>query len=441
MLIELYGKNFGCFRDEFRLSMVAADIDPGNDRGIIEVEIEGEAKPLRLLRAAAIYGANASGKSTILRAAEILRSLFSEGYPSRVVRLSTSAPLAEAYTPFAGNEGDEPVRLGLLGAVEGKVYDYDIYFGEKKVIQERLSLVSTQPPIELFKRTESGVEGEWCENPNFKIISDEHRDDTPLLALAGLVAPKLAGGVCKGLAELLGIEQNYGLKWNQRGFQRSMSLGKRLYEESDLRRWVIAKMSEADVGITNLESQKIERVLRVATGRRLFPEMDASERKSVDYRLVFEHGGSEKRFSLLADQESAGTLAFAEKLPVLYDLINRDESGVAFVDEIHDSLHPTLLQAIIRHFNCEVPMKGLKGQLIFTTHETALLDAEAKDNILRRDQVYFTKKLADGSSQLYSLVEFKERNNLNLRKRYLEGRYGALPLLDGFQDRGQSEVG
>ncbi|NJL31661.1 MAG: hypothetical protein HC898_08535 [Phycisphaerales bacterium] len=64
MLLELYGQNFGCFRDKFVLSMLATDIDPGSDRGIIEVEVEGEKEPLRLLRAVAIYGANASGKST-----------------------------------------------------------------------------------------------------------------------------------------------------------------------------------------------------------------------------------------------------------------------------------------------------------------------------------------------------------------------------------------
>ena len=67
MLLEFYGRNFGCFRDEFRLSMLATDVDPGSDRGVVEVKVEGEDEPLRLLRAVAIYGPNGSGKSTVLR--------------------------------------------------------------------------------------------------------------------------------------------------------------------------------------------------------------------------------------------------------------------------------------------------------------------------------------------------------------------------------------
>ena len=62
MLVEFYGQNFGCFRDEFRLSMLATDIDPNSDRGIVKVRVDGDAEPLRLLRAVAIYGPNASGK-------------------------------------------------------------------------------------------------------------------------------------------------------------------------------------------------------------------------------------------------------------------------------------------------------------------------------------------------------------------------------------------
>ena len=72
MLIEFFGRNYGCFRDEFHLSMLATDIDPDNPRGVVEVPVEGEAEPLRLLRCAAIYGPNASGKSTVLRAAAAL---------------------------------------------------------------------------------------------------------------------------------------------------------------------------------------------------------------------------------------------------------------------------------------------------------------------------------------------------------------------------------
>jgi AAA15 family ATPase/GTPase len=119
---------------------------------------------------------------------------------------------------------------------------------------------------------------------------------------------------------------------------------------------------------------------------------------------------------------------------VFYDLARGPDSTALFIDEIDESLHPALLQGIIRHFNCEIPVADVRGQLIFVTHETALLDAEAKNALLRRDQVYLVEKDASGAARLYSVAEFKERNNLNLRRRYLQGRYGALPSLGSFKE-------
>ena len=96
-------------------------------------------------------------------------------------------------------------------------------------------------------------------------------------------------------------------------------------------------------------------------------------------------------------------------------------------------MHPVLLQAVIGQFN-RMPAHKAHGQLVFTVHETSLLDAEAKNAVLRRDQIYFTEKDTNGASRLYSLAEFRERNNLNIRRRYLQGRYGALPAVGSFAE-------
>ena len=122
MLIELYGANFGCFRDEFSLSMLATDIDPGSCKGVVSVDIDGDAKPLRLLRSVAIYGPNASGKSTVLRAANALRFLLENSAQLR------SDQRLLPYEPFALDAAhrDAPVSLALCqegsschGPVEG----------------------------------------------------------------------------------------------------------------------------------------------------------------------------------------------------------------------------------------------------------------------------------------------------------------------------------
>src|SRR5687767_14185768 len=145
MLIEYFGENFGCFRDAFRLSMLATDIDPDSDRGIVEVAVSGDPEPLRLLRSAALYGPNASGKSTILRAARSLGLLI-----FRAARFRSDEPI-DFYEPFAGGRAAEkPVRLGLKAVVDGNVYDYEVAFDQFQVIHERLDQQLLDQSLTLF---------------------------------------------------------------------------------------------------------------------------------------------------------------------------------------------------------------------------------------------------------------------------------------------------
>ena len=450
MLIEFYGKNFGCFRDEFRLSMVAAKIDAGDDRGIVEVKVDGQEEPLRLLRAAAIYGANASGKSTILAAVDSLRRLIA-GYRRRELVTLADSLLENSYTPFAGSK--DPVELGLVANLGGKIYDYRITFGPELVKGERLSLVETGPKeVLLFNREKKGATGKWSDDPRFRLISEDQRPNVPLLNVASFVAPGLAGEIADGLSLFLGAAfyPAHFPPYISRHRSRPMRFSdpaKRVHDDPKFRTWLTDRLASADVGIAEVKSQKIEEELDFGpsisdrTTSKNTLARGGGTGKIVRYELKMGHRAGEGNFELPLYRESTGTVAFIRLAPFIYDLTHSEGFCAAFVDEIHESLHPTLLQALIRDFNCNTSMNYVRGQLIFTTHETMLLDAEAKNNILRRDQIYFTKKLEDGSSQLYSLVEFKERNNLNLRKRYLEGRYGALPAVDGGEEMAVPEAG
>ena len=133
-------------------------------------------------------------------------------------------------------------------------------------------------------------------------------------------------------------------------------------------------------------------------------------------------------------RESMGTHKMVALAPYIHDLLHGDQPQAYFIDEIGASIHPHLFEGLLRHFNCEIEPESVRGQLIFATHETVMLDAEAKHATLRRDQVYLTEKDSSGASRLYSIAEFNERNNHNLRRRYLHGRYGALPSLGRFGD-------
>jgi uncharacterized protein len=427
MLIEFFGENFGCFRDEFRLSMLATDIDPDSERGVATVEVTGDPEPLRLLRAAGIYGPNASGKSTILRAANALRWLI-----LRAGRFRSDEAI-QFYEPFAGGETvGRPVRLGLKCVIDGSVYDYEVSFTDREVLTERLEEQLPDRTRTLFERQKRAVTGEWVSDEQFQLVIKEFRANALLLSLADTLVPSLARRIVPTLLRLLRHFDGSGDDITYMGGQSAARLAN---DNASFREWLLLQLRAADIGVTEVTIKRLRRVEQ-AQGT-LFEEVMGEEAAGptlgpVRHRLVFKHAGPSGSFAVPYESESFGTRKIVELAPLLFSLFSRKGANTAFVDEIGASLHPTLLTALIRHINCEHREGSVVGQLIFATHETSLIDDEAKNAVLRRDQVYFTEKDASGVARLYSLSDFQERQNLNLRKRYLEGRYGAIPSLGLF---------
>jgi len=429
MLIEFYGQNFGCFRDEFRLSMLATDIDPDSDRGNVEVKVQDDEEPLRLLRAAAIYGPNASGKSTVLRAAEALSYLI-----SATASLESDSKLAP-YEPFAwGADGEKtPVRLGVKAVVDGTVYDYEVQFFRTHFATERLRLLPADGgATDLLERNGQDVSGEWTSDPQFALISQSFRPNALLLSLADRLAPALAKNIAVGIRRLLAARQHLNAGF---GFRGRSDAAKRAFADKAFADWLAARLKSSDLGVIDMKPEEFEvRLEAFADEGEQSGETSEGITKHKAYRISLVHGALEGGFAVPYHRKSRGTQRLVDLAPLLYDLAHEASPMAAFVDELHESLHPKMLEAIIREFNCDTPMNQVRGQLIFATHETALLDGEAWTALLRRDQIYLTEKDASGAARLYSVAEFKERNNLNIRRRYLQGRYGALPSLGAISD-------
>ena len=420
MLIELFGQNFGCFRDEFRLSMLATDIDPDSPRGIVEVQIEGDDEPLRLLRAAAIYGPNASGKSTILEAARALQFLIQAS-----AKFPSDEDLLGSYVPFMLDPQlrTAPVSLGVVGVVDRQVYRYSISFDRSHVIEESLVRSSGSAPSQLFYRKGYEVEGAWADDPQFSLVAESFRPNALLLSLADALTPKLASGIAVGLRRLLRFYDPTVTRWP--GYRVNQRVANRAASDDRFANWLRMRLKDVDIGVVDykVEVRKKRPVTETILG-------GISRQKT--FRLTLLHDASEGPMPLPDGRESKGTRRFLDLAPFFFDISQGDSTTTCFVDELDASLHPVLLGKLVRHFNCELPQTDVKGQLIFASHETALVDDEAKAAILRRDQVYFTEKNSSGAARLFSLAEFKERNNLNIRRRYLQGRYGALPSLGDF---------
>lgn len=435
MLIEFFGRNFGCFRDEFRLSMLATDIDPDSDRGIIEVAVEGDDEPLRLLRLAAIYGANASGKSTLVRAPAVLRRLMS----ARAVR-NSDEPIA-GYEPFALSDGPPgPVELGLTGVVGGRVCSYELRFDASAVRDERLVHRGADGREHvLFHRTGGGVTGEWTGHEVFKLLSSELRPNGVLVALADRLASSLAADIVAGLRRLLPSSSQP----SHDSFDARLAVAGRVHNDRAFATWLLERLAAADLGVTDvrlvalaaLDAQAIAEGLARYGMRDENDPGDLRFPKPGDMRtLQLVHRGAAGEIPLSYSRESLGTRRLVAIAPLVYDLMTSEKPRAWFLDEFDTSLHPLLLEALVRQMNEHRSTDKPGGQLVFTTHETALMEGEARHAALRRDQVYFTEKKHDGAATLYSAAEFKERNVLNLRRRYLQGRYGAIPALGQFRD-------
>lgn len=430
MLIEFFGENFGCFRDEFRLSLLATDIDPDSDRGITAVHVTGDPEPLRLLRTVAIYGANASGKSTVLRAAQVLRGMI-----SRAARFRSDEEIPY-YQPFAGAEGErKPVRLGIKALIDGTVYDYELSFDNRQVVSERLEQQYAAHTELLFDRHAGSVSGQWTNDEHFRLIVNEFRPNALLLSLADTLVPSLAKGLVPSILHLLRYLD--GASTARMLSSYGPQAARLASQDADFKQWLLQQLQAADVGVTELSVKRLRRLDR-GQGM-LFEEVLDEEDEEVGplnepirRRLAFKHAGPHGPFPVPYESESFGTRKIVELAPLLFSLFSGRGSNVAFIDEIGASLHPTLLTALIRHFNCASRHPSTQGQLIFATHETSLIDDEARSAVLRRDQVYFTEKDSSGVAKLYALSDFQERQNINLRKRYLEGRYGAIPSLGRF---------
>jgi AAA15 family ATPase/GTPase len=141
--------------------------------------------------------------------------------------------------------------------------------------------------------------------------------------------------------------------------------------------------------------------------------------------LYFLHENDSHQTKFTLDEESDGTLRLLDYLPVLFNLINSNK--VYIIDEIERSIHPVLIKELIKKFSHD---PNTKGQLIFSTHESNLLDQE----IFRPDEIWFAEKNNFGATELHVLSEFKEHHTIDIRKGYLNGRYGGIPFLGNLID-------
>ncbi len=432
MLVRLFGSNFRSLKGPFELSMVAADLrrSDDRDRGTISVPIRGASEPLLLLRCVAIYGANASGKSTVLTAGRALNWLVTNS--SRLSRPDGSIP---CYEPFALDEASSAseVELGCDTIYKDSVIRYTINFKRDVIVNETLIMMNDEGEARLIDRKPSGeVAGKlFSKGSANRLYVKEMQPNVAVLSKLAQHGPNKGKDSVRPYYRAIGAATRYEDYYDAAETQVKLGQGddERFADDSEYRDWIMSHLIRtADIGICDVGTRRES--LKIPDGVREQFAKTSGGMKIPDTRVVvaFVHQGKSSRPIEFSD-ESSGTRKLYNIAGDWWRLAN--EPVTLLADELSASLHPRLLDGLIRAVN-DAPADR-RSQLIFATHDTGLL--ESRDGLppaLRRDQVYFTKKDDEGASELYALAEFKEdaRPVHNIRKRYLSGLYGALPSVE-----------
>jgi uncharacterized protein len=409
MLIEFRVKNFRSFRDEATLSLVASR---DNSHPINKVDTPIRGIP-GVLRSAAVYGANASGKSNLVRAMQVMRAFVVESASLQVDQKLNVQPFALDKISLT-----EPSEFELTFMVHGTRYQYGFIAKPDRIMSEWLIVYKTAKPQTWFRRHYDATteKDDYSFNSSFQgqraIWQKSTRANALFLSTAIQLNSEqlrpvfdwIAGTVImeNGGAPVFSYTVNYILRNPKHDIQRLMAA--------------------ADTAITGIKIEKRPGFMQelkfdLATGK-----VDATHQEAEHTIPVFSHETPKAKAVFELQDESEGTqrlFAFAGPLLEMF----RD-GRVLWVDELDRSLHTLLVRQLIGMFHDPEINRG-GAQLVFTTHDTALLDAD----MLRRDQIWFTEKDSDQATKLFPLTDFSARKNEAFEKGYLSGRYGAIPIL------------
>ncbi len=444
MLIRFVVSNFMSFKEETEFNMLKSK---GNGSRSLTNHIHQTNSGIEILKLAAIYGANAAGKSNLVKAIAFLKSII-------VSEIDVLIPQNKRFR-IEKTYIDKSSTFRIEYEYDGIHFDYGVEIFKGKIIEEWLYLIETvsakPKEVLLFKRTKNNVVfGDYFNN------KEEVNFASKFLKIK-LSENKTVLSICYNVFEKKTI-----LKTVREAFKRivivqpdtiDMDYISNLISNQKSKNFAKNLLLNSKTGIEDLIIEKINADLYFGIDDNTFkndlieqfenniPEDKLTEdqflhflrrgsynalikRKNEYLVLVLKtkHFNSELLFDF--EEESDGTNRIFELSSMFESLISQS-NFVFIIDELERSMHPILAKELLRMFALN---SVSKNQLIFTTHESHLLD----DEILRRDEIWLTEKKPNGSSEFYPLSNFNPRGDKVLERGYLQGRYGGIPFLGDF---------
>ena len=386
MLIDFSFKNVRSFKDEVTFSMEVGE-------GITDYAVENtiSSGEIDVVKSSFIFGGNASGKTNVIRAFQLLRQIVVDGTPSNLVTLPIDT--------FADESGDTNFKIHFTK--NGNLYYYELNYDWDAIINECL----TMNGVVIFKRTADEIT-----MPSLiKDLKESLRVNQPLLFFAQTNNVPEAKEAYEWFAQdIINPSLISNNSYNQ--YLQNQQLFKPLHTNLELKENVLYFLRAADFNIRDIITQEIE-----------MPTLEADKKSEVSLIINFEHEGPDgSRFVINYNVESIGTQIFL--LLIMTILENQHNSKLFLIDEFDRSLHPKLVNILLRIFN-EWNRTGT--QLIATTHDTDILEAA-----LRTDQIWFVDKSYDGVSTLDSAFDFNEQSIKDIKKNYQDGLYGADQIIN-----------
>jgi AAA15 family ATPase/GTPase len=409
MILEIRLSNFFSIKEEIILDMRA-----GNSKSQQTQRLQANTfayKDEQMLKSVAIYGANASGKSNIIRAIQfsvqmVLQShLYNENVVFNIM-------------PFKFEDFSKKLSHFLICFImNGIEYEYSFSFSRNEIFTEELYYYPNGRRAKVFTRNETtGKEKSEIYSFGTAIrkpldVAENTSRKTLYISRASQMDREIAKEVFMFFAEKICL-----------GFVFEPQTIEKLFTEN--KETVLKALQIADSDIVNINMEKIKQPhknVNVDLANKQVIEQNAT----IDLlNFITYHKANNKIPFNFSSEESQGTQMLFYTILNVIDVINNNK--LLLIDEIENSLHSKIVEYIVSLFHASD-----SAQIIYTTHNTNLLNL----NKLRKDQIYFVNKKEDGSSDLYSLFDYKDfRDTMDVEKAYLQGRFDAIPYIDDSLD-------
>jgi len=421
MLLQFSVSNYRCFRQLQTLSLASSSQDKTVPENLIAKDLPGLSGK-HWLKGVAIYGGNASGKSTVIEALKALATMVTQS--GSMTDPADPIPQIEPFG-LAPEQAESPTAFAVSLVAGGVRFEYRVAATRSRIWHESLRAFPGAKAQLWFSRDWNADTAayEWTPDRPSGFERDRCLEGDTLANM--LFLSKHVASNRKELEPVFRWFKN-GVRFLDLSHRRKMSLHftqEQVGRRTALHEPILDLMRHADLGVTGariVEMTPSQEMLEMIEGAPDAMKEDLRKRWLVTPELLH-RGAGESAVPLPWSSESAGTQRFFALAGPWLDILANGYT--VLVDELETSMHPLMVRELLRLlFSSETNPHG--AQIIFTTHNPLLLDM----TLIRRDQVWFTEKDPTGEGHLYPLTDFAPRNTESLVRGYMAGRYGGVPV-------------